>query len=389
MELEKIKLLSELINASLSGKKIEKVPSGLDFDELIELASKQKMQTMLLKPLLGAEGLSEKQAEYIKNACMRSFIKSANQLHDVDIIDKALEGAGLKHQFLKGTILKDIYPNKELRDMGDIDILVDEDELGRVDEVLAANGFTMSKSVKHHDIYVKNPFTVLEVHRYLSEDKHLGLDCRYFREGGNNLLVDGTGYTYRYSSEYFYIFMIMHMARHFYERGCGVRGLVDLYVYKNRYAGEMDDKYLDAKLKEYHLYDFEKHMDRLSQIWLGGGQWTSFYENLFDYMIDGDVYGKEENGIWSQFAREKTVEDSKLARLKLRMWYLFPSYQYMANYNEWLRGKPYLLPVAWFYRATHVSKKHRFRQNLANSADSAKIHSIQHIYKEMNFAFRE
>lgn len=389
MELEKIKLLSELINASLLGEKFNKLPHGLDLDELIELANKQKMQTMLLKPLLGAEGLTEKQAAYIKNISMRSFFKSANQMHEVEVIDAALEKAGLKHQFLKGTVLKDIYPSKELRDMGDIDILIDEDELPRVDKVLVEQGFSMSKSIKHHDIYVKAPYTVLEVHRYLSEDKHLGLDCKYFRDGGNNILVDGAGYTYKYSLEYFYIFMIMHMARHFYERGCGVRGLVDIYVYKNKYADEMDNKYLYLKLKEYHLYDFEQHMDRLAQIWIGGGQWTSFYENLFGYMIEGDVYGKEENGIWSQFAREKTVVDSKMARFKLRMWYLFPSYQYMANYNEWLRGKPYLLPFAWIYRATHVSKQHRFRQNLANTADSAKIHSIQHIYKEMNFAFRE
>ena len=378
-----------LVNASLSGKSVDKIPEDIDFGELSELATKQKMQLLLLKPLLGAKDITKEQTDYIKGISMRAFMKSANQLHDADIIDKALETAGLKHQFLKGTVLKDVYPNKELRDMGDIDILIDESELEKVDEVLLKNGFSMVKSVKHHDIYSKAPFTILEVHRYLSEDKHLGLDCTYFNDGGYNLLEPGTGYTYNYSVEYFYIFMIMHMARHFYERGCGIRGLVDLYVYRNEYAEEMDHRYLDRKLQEFHLYDFEQHMNKLATIWLAGGEWTTFYKNLFDYMIDGDVYGKEENGIWSQFAREKAVGDSKMARFKLKLWYLFPSYQYMANYNEWLRGKPYLLPFAWIYRATHVSKNHKLRQNLANNADAVKIHSIQGIYKEMNFAFRE
>lgn len=389
METEVIKELAQLVRAALFGKNLEHLPKGIEFTELLEIAQKQKMQMLLLKPLLGAKEVTKEQTDYIKGISMKSFIKSANQMHDVEIIDKALEEACLKHQFLKGAILKDVYPNKELRDMGDIDILIDESELGKVDEVLQKNDFKMAKSVKHHDIYSKAPFTILEVHRYLSEDKHLGLDCTYFREGGNNLLSSGTGYTYHYSLEYFYVFMIMHMARHFYERGCGIRGLVDLYVYRNKYDDELDHKYLDRKFKELHLYDFESHMNRLAKIWLDGGEWTSFYKNLFEYMIDGDVYGKEENGIWSQFAREKSVGNSKMAKLKLKMWYIFPSYQYMANYNEWLRGKPYLLPVAWLYRATHVSKNHKKRQNLANKADARQIHSIQHIYKEMNFAFRE
>ncbi len=389
MELDKIKLLSKLVNASLNGKKIDSLPAYMDFAELADIATKQKMQTMLLKPLIGADNVTSQQSDYIKNICMKLFVKSANQLHDVEIIDKVLEQAHLKHQFLKGSVLKNVYPNKELRDMGDIDILIDEEELPEVDKVLKENSFSMAQSIKHHDIYTKAPFTILEVHRYLSEDKHLGLDCTYFKEGGNNILVVGTGYTYQYSLEDFYIFMIMHMARHFYERGCGIRGLVDLFVYREKYAQELDQKYLDNRLKELHLFDFENHMDCLAQIWLDNGNWTTFYEKLFDYMIDGDVYGKEENGIWSQFAREKAVGNSKLARLRLKLWYLFPSYQYMTNYNEWLRGKPYLLPFAWIYRATHVSKNHKLRQNLTNKADAEKIHSIQHIYKEMKFAFRE
>ena len=388
MEVEVIKALGALVNGSLNSKEINSLPQGMDFNKLVKIANDQKMQCMLLKPLLRSEELTEEQKKYIKSVCAMSFMKSANQLHDAEILERVLEEAGLKHQLLKGTVLKEAYPQKELRDMSDIDILIDEKELEQVDKVLVNNGFEMLKSVQHHDIYIKKPYTILEVHRYLSEDKHLNLSCEYFTANSENKLKEGKKYSYCYSIEYFYIFMIMHMARHFYERGCGIRGLVDIYVYKNKYQNQMDMRYLDSKLKEFHLYDFEAHMSRLTDIWLGDGEFNDFYKNLFEYMIDGSVYGKEENGIWSQFAREKTVEDNAFAKFRLKLWYLFPSYQYMANYNEWLRGKPYLLPAAWVYRAMHVSSKHKYRKDLTNKTDSGQIHTIQNIYKEMNLSFK-
>ncbi|MCR4902014.1 MAG: nucleotidyltransferase family protein [Butyrivibrio sp.] len=382
-------VLAEIVHAGLEGKSIQHLDEHINFDMLLDIAKEQKMMVILLKPLLNADNITEEQRKAIKSICMYSFMASANQLREVKLLEKLFEENGLKYQFLKGSLLKNIYPNPDLRDMGDIDVLVDVNEIKDIDKVLRANNYSEARSIEHHDVYTKLPNIVLEVHRYLSEDKHLNIERKYFDEKSNNRLIEGRKYGYEYSVEEFYVFMLMHMARHFYERGCGIRGLVDIYVYKKAYGSLINKKLLNESLERFGINDFEKHMSKLTDIWLGDSKWDDFYSGIFDYMYEGGIYGKEGNGIWSQYAREKQVKNNFFTKIKLKIWYLFPSYSYMANYNPWLRGKPYLLPFSWVYRALKSSDKHVYRQNMTDNTDAQTIYEMQKMYKAMNFKFTE
>ena len=382
--------LADLINAGLKNEKISSVPAGITLVELLDIAARQSMKYLILNPLLGIKTLTEEERNIIKAYIMKAFMISSAQAREAKLLSSYFEEHHVKYQMLKGTIMKEMYPKPEYRDMSDIDMLIDLPELEKVDEALKENGYTLYKSIEHHDIYRKEPFITLEVHRYLTEDRQLDLEKKYFSENGGNKKISSKEYGYEFSLEDFYIFMIMHMARHFYERGCGVRGLVDIYVFNSKYHKVVDRSYITDQLQKYHLADFEFNMGRLAEIWLVTKKWNEFYSDVFDYMMEGNVYGKEENGIWSQFAREKQVsKNSIFSRLRLKLWYLFPSYEYMAHYNEWLVGKPYLLPVAWVNRAIHRSEKSKYRQNLTESADANQIYKMQRIYKKMNLQFND
>ena len=107
---------------------------------------------------------------------------------------------------------------------------------------------------------------------------------------------------------------------------------------------------------------------KLTAIWLKGEKSNRFYDDLFQYMLDSGIYGKDENGIWSKFS-EKKMHDKDATPRQLKRWYYFPSLSYMSELYPWLAKHSYLLPVAWGIRAWRgvfmnkgVQKRKMFRQ---------------------------
>ncbi len=144
--------------------------------------------------------------------------------------------------------------------------------------------------------------------------------------------------------------MMAHMAKHFYKRGCGIRNLVDIYVFLEKFGGEMNADYLQKQFAGLGLTAFTEHMEKLARIWLQGEPGEAFYQQLFDYMQGCGIYGKDENGIWNRFC-DAQPEKGEKGRDVLKRWYWFPPYEYMVLYYPWLSRNPvagkFLLPAAW------------------------------------------
>ena len=143
---------------------------------------------------------------------------------------------------------------------------------------------------------------VVEVHRAMYDKTVDGNQYDYFKSFEKAVLKDGKKYTYDFNREDFYVYMIAHMAKHFYAMGCGIRNLVDVYIYLEKYGKELDRAYLNKELKKCGIYDFAVNIEELAYIWLGGKQGSQFYNDLFQYMVDCGIYCKDENGIWHKFA---------------------------------------------------------------------------------------
>ena len=127
----------------------------------------------------------------------------------------------------------------------------------------------------------------------------------YFSDMSRAVLREGKSYIYDFSNEDFYVYMMAHMAKHFYVKGCGIRNLVDVYVFNNKFADVLDRKYVKEQLQICGIATFTEHMEKLASIWLGDEKSDEFYDDLFLYMLDSGIYGKDENGIWNRFAEEK------------------------------------------------------------------------------------
>lgn len=382
--------LGELVRAQLEGRKPVEMSEGISIDEILDIANRNHMNYLLLEALLKTEALSEEHKKVMRSRVMQSLMRTMAQVTELRELEKCFEENGIKNQFMKGSRMKFLYPTPELREMSDIDVLIDGECMKKATELLAERGYTLSRSVKHHDIYHKPPFMVVEAHKVMYDKTVDGEQYKYFSNFSRAVLCEGKTYTYDFNKEDFYIYMMAHMAKHFYARGCGIRNLVDVYVYLEKYGASMDKEYVKGELKKCGILEFTKHMEKLAYIWLKGEKSSMFYEDLFQYMVDSGIYGKDENGIWNKFSEEK-MKDKDATPSQLKRWYYFPPLSYMAEYYPWLETHGYLLPVAWGIRAFRGAfmKKGVEKRKMVHEIESDKVKTYQTIYQNMELHFKK
>ena len=381
--------LAELVLAQLNGRKPENIPDNIGVDEIIDIAGRNHMIYPLLGALIKTDNFPEDKLNELRYKIQHSVLVTLAQVTELNRLVDAFENAGIKNQPMKGSCMKFMYPSPELREMSDIDILIAGDQMDAAGKIMLDLGYKLTQSIKHHDIYTKQPFMVVEVHRAMYDKTVDGNQYDYFKSFEKAVLRDGKKYTYDFNREDFYVYMIAHMAKHFYAMGCGIRNLVDVYIYLEKYGKKLDRSYLNKELKKCGIYDFAVNMEKLAYIWLGGKQGDQFYDDLFQYMVDCGIYGKDENGIWHKYAEEK-LEGKKVTRGKLKRWYYFPPLFYMSEYYPWLEKFPFLLPVAWCIRAFRgiFMKKGTQKREMLNVIDGDKAKTYQNIYKRMKLKFK-
>ena len=377
--------LGELVLSQFEKRTPAALPDGISLDALEDIAKRGHMIYLLLGALLKLE-LPEEYANRFRGLVKQSMLQTLMQVCEAKILQEKFEQAGIRNQVLKGTVLKQLYPSPEMREMSDIDFMLYEESFTKAEEILAAVGYNKIQEVKHHAVFLKKPYLVLEAHWSLYDKNVDKGQYLYFKDNFRAVPVPGTRYTYEFSKEDFYVYMIAHMAKHFYENGCGIRNVADIYIYLNKYNSVLDRAYIDAELKKLGLTSFEAHMSTLANIWLGKEKTTVFYNQLFDYMVDCGIYGKGENGVWGQFVKDHAERGSSL-----KTWYYFPGMDYMQEHYPWLENKKWLLPVAWVIRGVNgmLNKGKREKKQQVFSMEQEKAETLQNIYRSLELNFRK
>lgn len=381
--------LAELIRAQLAGMIPADIPEELNIESIVRAARDHHMDYLILGGLLRADNLPTDWKQALRERVMRSIMKTMTQMMELREMERRFEERGIVNQPMKGAHMKFIYPSPEMREMSDIDVLIRKDCMKKAVVELQDMGYTLSQSIKHHDIYKKKPFMIIEAHRAMYDKTVDGRQAEYFSDMSRAVLREGYQFTYDFNIEDFYIYMIAHIAKHFYAMGCGIRNLLDIYIYLNKYGEQLDREYISSELKKLGIEKFAYHMEKLAILWMDGTECPEFYQQLFDYMLNSGIYGKDENGVWNKFAEEKR-KDCDVTKQQLRTWYYFPPISYMAEYYPWLEDHPVLLPIAWGIRACRgiFLKKGTHKREMLQDIDQKQVKIYQNIYQEMELHFQ-
>lgn len=381
--------LAELIHAQLESRKPASVPEGVTIEELYKISVKAHMDYLILGALLKLDSLPDEWKNALRQRVMISISRTVAQVSELKEMRRRFEEKEIGNQPMKGAWMKFIYPSPEMREMSDIDVLIQQDCMDKANEELQDMGYTLKKDVKHHAVYSKPPFMTIEAHRSMYDKTVDTNQYNYFSDFSKAKPVENCSYTYNFDDNDFYIYMISHMAKHFYTMGCGIRNLLDIYVYLNAKGEVLDRVYINAELEKLGLRAFTEQMESLAYVWLDGKECTQLQQHIFDYMIDSGIYGKDENGIWNKFAEEK-VKGKDISRTRLKLWYFFPPISYMSEYYPMLEEHPVLYPVAWVRRACRgiFEKQGVHKREMLREIDSEQIKVYQKIYQAMDLHFK-
>ncbi len=320
-------------------------------------AADRHLLTAVTGMALESAGVKEEAFIQAKN---RAYRKLALMEEDKKLLFRRLETAGIWYMPLKGAVLKDYYPAFGMRQMADFDILFDASRAEEVRQIMEELGFEVKRfGGGNHDVYHKQPVSNFELHRSLFAPAYDERTVRYYEDVKERLLKDDTNACgYHFSTDDFYIYLVAHEYKHYSIGGTGLRSLLDVYVFLNRFEKEMDKKYIAREMEKLGLTDFEKQNRTLVLSLFNGKKLTAASQSMLEYIMCSRTYGNIDNRVQN---RVNQLGGGKSGQAKYIFHRLFLPMKTVENFFPFFYRYKILLPFLPLYRLVKGIKNPRSR----------------------------
>ncbi len=340
------KYVLNTINSAINGESF-KPSSDFSVEALLELAQKHKITTMVYYGLFNSEiQLPPEIKKQLQMIVAGEVMIDQKQLGCVKEISQMFSQKGIDHMLLKGSVLKHIYPKTEIRRMGDIDILIREEQYDKAADIMQELGFSFQTETGHELIWTKGNIMVeLQKAMMPPHDKDF---LAYFGNGWKRALPLGNS-VYAFSDEDTFIYLFAHFAKHYRDSGIGIIHMCDLYLYlKNK---SLNFEYVYSELKKLGLYEFYLNVKNTVDVWFDDRESDEITDHITTVIFNSGVYGLHENNVVSAALKKKRKFNANpFARLHYYIRRFFPSYTGMKTKYQILKKAPALLPFFWVCR---------------------------------------
>lgn len=290
-----------------------------DLPALWKLAKFHHVENMLCYVLERSDALPTEVLTPWREARDAAVLQYFAQTDALAALLTAFDSAEISALVLKGSLLRRLYPQEDYRTMADLDLLVHEEDLPAAAACLEGLGYHGAGSYQQHTSFSIPPYLEVELHTQLVEDTSpLAAYNRYAWEDTQPL--EGYRLQRCMAPDAEYLFTVVHFAKHYFYGGSGVRSVADLFLFRERYAAQLNTAHIAARLAELDLTDFARQAEQLSQVWFGEQAPSDALTEMADYILTSGLYGtkahhidrvlKEQSGrsyLWKRVAvpREK------------------------------------------------------------------------------------
>ena len=342
------KSLIYLLSCSVNGIIPDKARvQSMDLEKLYALAKSHSVQGAVCIALERAGVRNEKFYQAYKKAVRKNIFLDAERT----AITAEFEKQGIWYMPLKGSVLKDLYPEIGMRQMADNDVLFDADRQYQVKEIMEAHGYTAeSVGQYNHDVYMKPPVLNFELHTALFAELHTEPLYRYYSDVKRLLKKnEGSDYGYHFSDEDFYVYITAHEWKHYNGSGTGIRSLLDCYVYCKVKGDTLDWDYITEQCRQLETADYEQERRQLAIKVFSSENLPELDEEENDmlmYYLSSGTYGSLENRV----KRELKTQG------KLSFWLhrIFIPRNAMAVSVPFTAKSPLLYPAGVVWRCARV-----------------------------------
>lgn len=276
-------------------------------------------------------------------------------------VDIALNEFGIKHFIVKGAEVAKYYPYAALRTMSDCDIVIHRNDFQQTINCLKDIGFQGNVITSTEQWGCEIDGFYFEIHdRLVQEGEYASKKQSAFFNNFDPYVNEG-----KLDVSFHFLFLLMHLRKHFLNHGVGMRQFMDLAVI-SKAETELRWEWIEEKLTELDLLKFAKVCYSLIERWFDV-YIPSKKEILSEEFIDQITERIMKNGVFGFDDKENQVANAHTALLKASgpLWLkrievlfqnVFLSYEVMRGYPDcgFLNGKPWLLPIAWCKRLVSI-----------------------------------
>ena len=303
--------------------------------ELYKLAKKHDLAHMISDAACLPKDMPEELSAKLLKARMISAYRHAQQRAELDKLSSLFEDEKIPFLPLKGTVLREYYPNPSDRTSSDIDVYVEPENLDRAVAAMSEKlGYTIGRK-DIYDVSTHSPSGVhVELHFSLGEND----ECveRIFNSLDSYTIVKpGCSYQRVMPPEYFYAYHVVHMAKHFVHGGSGIRTVLDLAIMNQRMPYDKD--IAENILSVCGTLAFSKEMENLSRSWFSSEEYTALTQEMSDYIVGAGAFGTLENSV-------AISGNIKGGRVRYLIGRVFAPYDRLKLYYPRLEKHPMLLP---------------------------------------------
>ncbi len=360
-----------ILNTAFTGKVLSL--SEPDWKLLCQAAKSQSVIPLFTEGLSAYPefgGAPESMKRQLLNASFGLIANQARRTEEFLSCYRAMLDAGLRPLVVKGVVCRSTYGSlADHRPSGDEDIYVKKEDFRACANVLTSLGFTSSDcsekdfTDKLLDQLQELSFTspsglTIEVHINLfgKETRQRTMLSALFEnvfESAVPLEIDGERTVYTMSPTMNYIFLFLHLYKHFTTAGVGIRQIADVAMFYKVYKDAID-------LAEAESIIAETGADKLYADVLAVAELLGLHvptelrgydtEKLIADMMESGVFGgSSEAHFYSRYVTLMAVGDNDSGKSVL-LKSLFPPLSLLVNGYPELSEKPWLLPYVWFKR---------------------------------------
>ncbi|MEG2089119.1 nucleotidyltransferase domain-containing protein [Niameybacter sp.] len=359
--------LLELLVSAIHGEKI-KDTSYQDWKGILEEAGEHQVKGMIY-PVVDREEIEGHIDECLFESWKReTFRTGASQIQHVFQIGRILKlfrDSDINVIVLKGIVIRDYYPRPELRTMCDADLLVHKKDMKAIESILLQEGYKAEEASPIHIKYIHPRCLAVEIHWTIRDERifenmdkmeeALWQDAIPIKVSG----VQALGL----NLEDQIIHLCVHMATHLSVGGFGIRQLLDLALFVEARAGDVNWTLFCKKVREWRLEFFTVAVFKMTEQLLGlafppylhklGKVKESVVTELIEDMWAAGVHGKRDPSRILAHELAKDVEGKKTSAESSvfhNFWvYLCPSIDKLSDTYAYAKKHQYLLPFAWIH----------------------------------------
>ena len=370
------KVLIELINSSIYDKTIEYNPD-VNWCDIKESARQHNCMAIIFPAVKKLQqkykcipsDLYEEWEEIVVEIGAAQCIKN----YELNDIIHNLQEANIKCAIFKGAVIADTYPDYLLRVSGDADILINPKDEETALNIIQNEGYKINyeESKENVSTLYNGIILVIELHTSLWEDykgEHIDklnkmniMDEKlYVKFSGCDIQANTLGITKHF------IYIFYHMIKHFIPGGIGIRHLLDIALFYNKYEKEIDKEefYNCMEYLGYGMFCrciFKLCIDlfgmKESILPDNYGVDKALYNKLIEDVMDAGVFGNSTiDRIKARNVIKQTYYDNNgenPGKFNVIINTLFPKADAMSDKYVNARKYKILLPIAWTQRAIH------------------------------------